>query len=109
MQITIFILFILFVLFIIYSLTKKKKPLLQPVANVERKILQEHVVFYQKLNEDEKVEFEKRVQGFLKTVRIKGVETEIEDMDKVFVAAAAIIPIFAFKDWEHRNIHYVLI
>jgi Mlc titration factor MtfA (ptsG expression regulator) len=55
------------------------------------------------------LDFEKRVQGFLKIVRIKGVETAIEDMDRVFVAAAAIIPIFAFKDWEYRNIHDVLV
>jgi hypothetical protein len=51
MQIAIFILFLLFVVFIIYSIIKKKKPLPQPLADVERKILQEHVVFYQKLNE----------------------------------------------------------
>ncbi|MEO8761270.1 MAG: zinc-dependent peptidase [Bacteroidia bacterium] len=109
MQITIFILFLLFVVFIIYSLTKKKKPLLQPLLDVERKILQEHVVFYQKLKADEKLNFEKRVQSFLKTVRVTGVEAEVEDIDRVFVAAAAIIPIFAFKGWEYKNIHEVLI
>lgn len=109
MQLIILIIFVFFILFIIYNLFKKKNPIPQPELDVERKILQEHVAFYQKLNEKDKSEFEQRVRNFLQKVRIKGVDVEINDRDKLFVATAAIIPIFGFKDWEYRNIHDVLI
>jgi Mlc titration factor MtfA (ptsG expression regulator) len=94
---------------IIYNLIKKKNPLAQPPIEGERKILQQHVLFYQRLSVAEKMEFENRIQDFLQKVRITGIETTVEDGDKVFVASAAIIPIFAFKDWEYRNINEVLI
>ncbi len=88
---------------------KKAKAVAKPFTDAEREILQKHVLFYQKLNEEEKVEFEKRVHHFLQNVTVTGVKTEIEDMDRVFVAAGAIIPVFAFKGWEYRNINEVLI
>ncbi|HSH65135.1 MAG TPA: zinc-dependent peptidase, partial [Bacteroidia bacterium] len=81
---------------ILYIIVNKKAPLQQPDADIEKKILQNHVLFYQQLNDKDKIEFEKRIRHFLETVRIQGIETAIEDRDKVFVAAAAIIPIFAF-------------
>lgn len=109
MQLTILIIVIFVILYIIYNLFKKKTPIPQPELDIDRKILQEHVVFYQKLNEKDKSEFEQRVRNFLQKVRIKGIDVQIEDRDKIFVAAAAIIPIFAFKNWEYRNIHDVLI
>ncbi|PZR31025.1 MAG: hypothetical protein DI538_21680 [Azospira oryzae] len=70
-------------------------------------MLLQQVVFYQSLDEAEKKRFEEAVQKFLKNVRITGVETVLEDRDKVFVAAAAIIPIFAFRGWEYRNIRSI--
>jgi Mlc titration factor MtfA (ptsG expression regulator) len=109
MQSVIYTVTFLIVVLIIYNLVKKKKMLAQPSADGERKILLQHVLFYQQLNAAEKIDFEKRIQNFLSKVLITGVETNVEDADKVFVAAAAIIPIFAFKDWEYRNINEVLI
>jgi Mlc titration factor MtfA (ptsG expression regulator) len=97
------------ILIIIYNVMKKKNPLPQPTADKEKEILQQHVLFYQQLNNDGKINLEKRIRAFLQKVRVTGVETDVEDIDRVFVAAAAIIPIFAFKDWEYRNIHEVLI
>jgi hypothetical protein len=41
------------------------------------------------------------MQQFLDRVRITGVQTEVESEDRVFVAASAIIPIFAFPNWEY--------
>lgn len=109
MQVLFFILPILIIVLITYNIIKKKKSELQISIGIERKILHEHVLFYKKLTEEEKVNFEERILGFLSKVHITGVETTVDDIDKVFVAAAAIIPIFAFKDWEYRNIHEVLI
>ncbi len=109
MQLIIFSIFIIIVGVVIYISVKKRPPLPQPEVDIEKKILQEHVLFYQRLNEEEKNEFENLVQNFLRKVRITGIETIVEDMDRVFVAAGAIIPIFGFKGWQYRNIHEVLI
>ncbi|MEP6749715.1 MAG: zinc-dependent peptidase [Bacteroidota bacterium] len=94
---------------IIYSLIKKKQPLSQPVTDVERKILLEHVIFYQKLSAQEKLRFEQSLRQFLQSVQITGVKITVEDMDRVFIAAAAIIPIFAFKNWQYNNVHEILL
>ncbi len=109
MQLISFIICIILISALIYAVRKKKKPQMQPAPDIEKKILQEHVLFYQKLGENEKIEFENRVRLFLQEVRITGVETTIEDIDRVLVAAGAIIPVFAFKGWEYGNIHEVLI
>jgi len=87
----------------------KPKPLPLPEIPVVKKTLEEQVTFYQGLNDAEKADFEKRLLAFLEKVRITGVKTEVSDADRVLVAAAAIIPIFAFKGWEYPNIHEVLV
>ena len=46
MQLTILIIVIFVILYIIYNLFKKKTPIPQPELDIDRKILQEHVVFY---------------------------------------------------------------
>ena len=88
---------------------RKKKPLGLPSPEVVRSFLNQYVAFYQSLSDLKKAEFEDRVLRFLQKVHITGVKTTVDDMDKVFVAAGAIIPIFAFPGWEYRNIHEVLL
>ncbi len=61
----IFIITILFIVIIIYNIVKRKRPLPQPDASKEKSILQQHVLFYQKLDAEEKNNFENRVQHFL--------------------------------------------
>jgi len=94
---------------ILYFAFRKRPPMPQPDFAIEKLILQQHVLFYQKLSATEKTRFEKSLQLFLQRVRITGVDTTVEDMDSVFVGAAAIIPIFAFEGWEYTNIHEVLL
>src|SRR5215471_6622486 len=72
-------------------------------------LLNDYVKFYQQLNDDGKKKFEDRVQDFLTTVRITGVNAEVEDMDRLFIAAAAIIPVYNFPDWQYVNLHEVLV
>jgi len=105
----IFIILILVIAAILYTALKKKTPLTQPDFQTEKQILGEQVLFYKRLTAEEKLRFEESLQLFLQKVRITGVKTIVEDMDRVFIAAAAIIPIFAFKGWEYRNIHEVLL
>lgn len=72
-------------------------------------ILGREVAFYKKLDDSQRVAFAARVMKFLQRVHITGVKTTVEDIDQVLVAAGAIIPIFAFPDWEYRNINEVLL
>ncbi|MCB0740773.1 MAG: zinc-dependent peptidase, partial [Chitinophagaceae bacterium] len=64
-------------------------------------ILEEYVRFYRALPEADKKLFEKRVEKFLKEVKITGVNAEVEELDMMLIAAAAIIPVFAIPDWEY--------
>ncbi|MBB3697548.1 zinc-dependent peptidase [Flammeovirga yaeyamensis] len=74
-----------------------------------RTILRENVTFYNEISEEKKDEFEQRLLRFLAFVKIKGVKTDIEDLDKLLVASSAIIPIFGYPDWEYPNLKEVLI
>jgi Mlc titration factor MtfA (ptsG expression regulator) len=74
-----------------------------------RELLNEWVQFYELLNDQKKKEFEDRMQIFLHQVRISGVKTMVDDLDKVLVAASAIIPIFGFSGWQYMNLREVLL
>ncbi|RZM20507.1 MAG: peptidase [Pedobacter sp.] len=109
MQIVTFICLLVLLAFFYFAL-RKKKPL--PVTTTDdtiRKVLEEHVRFYQQLNEAEQSDFVERCIQFLEQVRITAIKSELEDKDRIFVAAAAIIPVFAFKNWRYTNIREVLI
>ena len=89
--------------------SKKKPVVIQPIPENYRQLLAEQVEFYKQLNADKRQEFEKRVQSFLAQVKITGVNTTVEDIDRVFIAASAVIPIFSFAGWEYVNLHEVLL
>lgn len=72
--------------------------------------LEAHVVFYQRLTVPEKALFRKRAQHFLDTTRITPVgEVSLTELDKLYVASSAIIPIFNFTGWAYNNLDEVLI
>jgi len=99
-----------FILFsLIYFQRKKKPSALKDFPGSFRKILNEQVPFYQQLDTERKKEFETRMMRFLSQVHITGVRTTVEEMDKVFIGASAVIPIFGFKDWEYVNLNEVLL
>ena len=72
-------------------------------------ILQKEVPFYNALSTEEKARFEFKISEFLLNCRVTGIETEIDDSDRLLVAASAVIPIFAFPNWKYSNISEVLI
>lgn len=80
-----------------------------PFPNEWRKILSEDVNFYQSLNAGERKRFEFRVQEFLLNCKITGIETEVSDQDRLFVASSAVIPVFGFDKWKYVNIREVLL
>ncbi|MCW5914880.1 MAG: zinc-dependent peptidase [Chitinophagaceae bacterium] len=88
---------------------RKSKPLVIPAVGVQKQILEKYVTFYRELPSEEKARFLSELNKFFQSVRITGVGTDLEDMDHVFVASAAVIPLFAFKGWEYRNINEVIV
>ena len=93
--------------FIIFR--KKKDQPIQKLSENYRRLLIENVDFYNELDDGKKLEFENRMQLFFSRVRITGINTTVEDMDKVLIAASAIIPIFGFPGWEYINLNEVLV
>ncbi len=90
----------------LYTRRKLKK---SAVPDDYQPLLQEHVRYYQQLTETDKRRFEEKVQRFLRRTHIEGVGTAVEPLDRVLVAASAIIPIFGFKDWEYFNLTNVIL
>jgi Mlc titration factor MtfA (ptsG expression regulator) len=114
MDILVIVLVALAVFFLILKALFAKRPTpavvdKQPFSNEDRGILEEYVPFYNDLDANSKQEFEKRMQHFLATTRVTGVNVQVETLDKVLIAASAIIPIFSFKDWEYINLNEVLL
>ena len=107
------ILVVIAVLVLVFTLLmmqrKKKAVLFQSMPDSFKAILASDVIFYKALSEDKKLEFEHRMMHFLATTRITGIKTEPEEMDKVYIAASAIIPIFGFPHWEYCNLNEVLL
>ena len=110
MQLLILIIFILAIIYSVKFLQKKKTIVVTDTVPLQLvKILEEQVPFYQQLNKNKQTEFEERAAHFLTQVKITGVKTVVEDVDRVLIAASAIIPIFNFPGWEYRNLHEVLL
>jgi len=74
-----------------------------------REILTKHSVFYQSLDAKKQALFEKRVQLFLLEKRVEGIDTDIDDVVRVLVAASAIIPTFAFPAFDYPELNEVLV
>lgn len=74
-----------------------------------RELLTDYVKFYRQLDEEAKTRFDKRIEQFLSSVKITGVNAEVEDLDKLLIASGAIIPVFNISDWQYINLHEVLL
>jgi len=72
-------------------------------------LLNDYVRFYTKLNEEGKKRFEDKLRKFLSSVKITGANAEVEDLDKILIGAAAIIPTYYIADWEYVNLREVLL
>lgn len=74
-----------------------------------RELLTDYVKFYRQLDDAGKEDFEKRADHFLSAVKITGVNAVTEDLDRLLIAAAAVIPVYAIPDWQYINLHEVLL
>ncbi|WP_345953658.1 M90 family metallopeptidase [Mucilaginibacter sp. PAMB04168] len=82
---------------------------LQPLDSNYKQLLTEHVPYFQKLDEPEKQKFEGMIAGFIQSIRIEGVGLEVDDVDRVLVAASAVIPIFGYNEWRYNNLTNVIL
>ena len=96
----------LFILFFIFYKRPEKKVVLPPNY---KKLLTAHVAYYNRLSKEGKRRFEDRIEEFLGYVRIDGIETTVDDLDKLLVASSAVIPVFGFNKWQYNNLRNVLL
>jgi MtfA peptidase len=89
----------------------KRRPLkpAKPIDETDRILLKQYVNFYNRLEPQQQDEFEKRMIRLLSSVKITGVNTQVDRLDELFIAASAIIPIFGFHNWEYMNLNEVLL
>ena len=74
-----------------------------------KKMLEEHVAFYRTLDSAARTKFEEKLKDFLGYISVTGVDTEVDDLDKLLVASSAVIPIFGFPAWRYDNLSEVLL
>lgn len=106
------ILAVLAVLAVVLYLIFRPKPLgpLPELEKEEVQMLQQYVRYYRELGRQERKLFVHRMQQFLQVVTITGIETEVEPLDKLLVAASAVIPTFGFPDWnQYPRLNEVLL
>jgi Mlc titration factor MtfA (ptsG expression regulator) len=72
-------------------------------------LLHDYIPFYVNLDEAAKNAFEERLEKFLSSVTITGANADVEDLDRVLVGAAAVIPVYFIRDWEYINLREVLL
>jgi MtfA peptidase len=92
-----------------YSNSKKKAAVAENDILINPAVLEKNIAFFRKLDTTEKLQFENELREFLSCVRITGVNTPIDDLDRIFVAASAVIPVFAFPGWKYYNLKEVLL
>ena len=101
--------FLLYLLFKYLGKAGKWKNPTTPFPVTWKNILSEKVDFYLDLSAEQKKLFEFKVQQFLLNTRITGIETSVDDTDRVLVASSAVIPIFQFPNWQYSTLYEVLL
>lgn len=93
----------------LFGKSKPAAPVSEPLAPSYKQLLNEHVAYYQKLDDGAKLKFESMIAAFISNIRIEGVGLDITELDKVLVAASAVIPIFGYQEWRYTNLTNVIL
>ena len=101
--------FLLLAVFSIYAFRSTKKRGVDGFPVHWEDILEKHVHFYRKLSSEEKLRFHKRMMVFLSEVYLDSVDCTLEELDKILIAASAVIPVFGFPEWHYTNLSTVLV
>lgn len=100
---------VVILLLAIHFYQKAKLQSVKPFPEHWNKLLMENVLYYQNLSEDRQLVFQQRMMQFLSEVYIDGVQFELEELDKILIAASAVIPVFGFKEWHYTNLSGILL
>lgn len=104
------IIVLIIIALILIGVVLYKRPVKKAVLPAGYKeILLEHVAFYRSLDDKEKIRFEEKIKEFLGYIRITGVDTTVNDLDRLLVACSGVIPIFGFPEWRYYNLKEVLL
>lgn len=103
------ILFFALVVVVFMAFRKTRKKPAEAFPEAWKPLLLDNVQFYQNLFEENKSVFRKRMMLFLSEVHVEGVSFELSDLDKILVAASAVIPVFGFSEWHYNNLSGVLL
>lgn len=103
------IVFIIFIGFIIYAFVLMRPRTVKQIPKHWHAILLEKVLFYKKLSKANQDVFKKRIALFLTEINIDGVNTTIDEADKLLIASSAIIPVFGFKEWSYNNLSGIIV
>jgi Mlc titration factor MtfA (ptsG expression regulator) len=114
MEIIYYVLLILFISILLWYLTSlfKRRKIKKTIINFPdewKEILDRFVLFYHNLNAQEKSIFEQKIYSFFNDVKITGVDCNVDDTDRLLVAASAIIPVFRFPNWRYKFLDEVII
>ena len=93
----------------IFSWFFKPAEAAQPVSEDDRLFLAHSVSFYQTLNEDEKLHFERCCLLFLSSTEIIGQGIDVERSDELLVAAGSVILAWGFEHWHYVNVDTVFL
>ena len=93
---------------VVWKFITRPRPV-QPFPRKWRKPLKKNVEYYADLPRRKRREFRRRMMEFLSRTRIEGVETQVEDLDRILIAASAIIPVFGFPKFRYNNLDSVLL
>lgn len=104
----IFFALFLIILIILFVFRPRHKEGVAWPLNYEE-LLNDYVRFYANLGEEDRKLFEEKFKKFLLAVKITGANAEIEDLDRVLIGAAAVIPTFYIRDWEYIDLREVLV
>jgi Mlc titration factor MtfA (ptsG expression regulator) len=96
------------ILIILFVFQPRRKEGFALPENYEEQ-LNDYVRFYSNLNNEGKKRFEDKFRKFLSSIKITGANAEVEDLDRILIGAAAVIPTFYIPDWEYVNLREVLV
>ena len=101
--------FIICFLFLTRKYRQRKKLAQKEIPGEWEQILASKIAYYSSLTDEEKNRFKKQIQIFLGEKEIIPIETDVDEECKVLIAASALIPVFAYPDWEYDNLTEILV
>jgi MtfA peptidase len=96
------------ILIILFVFQPRRKEGVELPENFEG-LLNDYVKFYAGLDQGGKKRFEDKFRKFFSSVKITGANAEVEDLDKILIGAASVIPVYFIPDWEYVNLKEVLL